>query len=177
MPLLGLSQDWSGIRLIGGWGTSGKAVNRLELAHRPILDIESPELRVGVSRDRHATYDSEKRGIQFEIAAAKRRHAANSGEVQIPERDEELVPAADLFWDKVMFSIEGEPVPFEVARWDQFWSAIGNWEGVVVTLRGMMFPTEALELARIEDVAPYLEGSRQMKEWWRQQADKDRTTG
>ncbi|MDQ4142244.1 MAG: hypothetical protein M3198_00610 [Actinomycetota bacterium] len=153
---------------------SGKAVNRLELAHRPILDINGPELRVEVSRDRHAADDS-RDGIQFEIAAGKRRQAANSGDVQIPERDEELVPATDLVWDKFQLSIEGEPVPFEVTRWNQSWAAIGTWEGVVVTLRGSQFPTDDVKLAEIEDVQPYLDGSRQMEAWWREQAEKDRT--
>lgn len=176
MPLLGLSQDWSGIRLIGGWGMSGKDVNRLELAHRPFLDIESPELRVEVSRDRHAADDS-REGIRFEIAAAKRRQAAKWGDVQTPEGDEELVPAADLVWDKVQLSVEGEPVPFELTRWDQSWAAIGTWEGVVVTLRGSQFLTDDVKLAEIEDVEPYLEGSKQMEAWWREQVEKDGTAG
>ena len=175
MPLLGLAEGWSGIRLIGGWGTSGKAVSRLELAHRPFLDIESPELRVEVARGRHAIGES-REGIQFEIAAAKRRQAAEgSREAELPEDDEELVPAGDLVWEKVTVHIEGEPVLFELTRWHQDWAAIGGWEGMVVTLRGRIFPPEDLELAAIGDVGPYLEGSKQMGAWWRQQAEKTET--
>jgi hypothetical protein len=177
MPLLGLPEDWLGIRLIGGWGMSGKAVTQLELAHRPILDIESPELRVEVARGRHAIEDS-REGVQFEIAGAIRRQAAkDSGRANLPEDDEELVPAADLVWGKVTISIEDASVPFEVTRWDRSWAAIGSWEDAVVTLRGTMFPAEDVKLAVIRDVEPYLEGSRQMQAWWRQQAEKNRDSG
>lgn len=175
MPLLGLSLDWLGIRLIGGWGTSGNAVSRLELAHRPNLDIEGSGLRVEVAMGREAIADSREE-VQLDIADAKRRNAAKSDGVQLPERDGELVPVADLVWSKVMISIEGEPVPFDVTRWDQSWAAIGNWEGVVVTVRGTLFPTEGLKLTAIEDVEPYLEGSRHMKAWWRRQ-EKNGTAG
>jgi hypothetical protein len=156
---------------------SGKAVSRLELAHRPILDIESPELRVEVARGRHAIEDA-REDIQFEIAASKRRRAATDpGRAKLYEDDEELVPAADLLWGNAMISIENAPVPFEVTRWDQSWAAIGSWEDVVVTLRGTMFPTEDLKLAVIGDVEPYFEGSRQMQAWWGQQAEKNRHAG
>jgi hypothetical protein len=62
--------------------------------------------------------------------------------------------------------VDGRPVAFAWLGEGRHWVAQAELEERTLTLRGRDLPVESVELVRIFDLQPYIEGQRRLEEAW-----------
>ncbi len=72
----------------------------------------------------------------------------------------------DLAWSQVTIPVDGRPVAFAWLGEGRHWVAQAELEERTLTLRGRDLPVESVELVRIFDLQPYIEGQRRLEEAW-----------
>jgi hypothetical protein len=65
-------------------------------------------------------------------------------------------------WSPVTISVNGRPVGFDLLGEGRHWVAVGELEGQLLVLQARDLTPEEVELVRVTDVAPYVEGTRQL---------------
>jgi ribosomal protein L37E len=180
-PPYGLPASWSGPRQLGGWGESWDKGRRrpvttaLSLAHGEPLAEEGPQLRVEVSTNREGeqvlTVRSESgRGLAEELwwEAASLSH-----DVAHWDRMATVGNRPDPVWSQVMIPVDGRPVAFQWLAEGRHWVAQTELDDRTLTLRGRDLPVESVELVRVLDLEPYIEGQRRLEAAWARHYDKE----
>ncbi|HEY3214409.1 MAG TPA: hypothetical protein VGL16_14535 [Actinomycetota bacterium] len=174
-PLYGLPRTWRGPRSIGGgaWGGGGRYVTptELELVHGDLEDAAGAVLRVTVSsepEDQRVCGDYVLRRLAEDLWRGQNRPPPDLTAERLHEwardRDREILnretPPAHLFHVKV----DGRAVPFDRVSEGTAWAAVGLVDDVAIMLRARGIPIEAVELVRLTDVEPYVEGTRLLRD-------------
>ena len=150
-PLYGLPASWTGPRHLGGMGSrqargQPRVVTSLTLAHGDPAAGHGPELRVEVRSDP----DDPGAGPELRQAlAVDLRWAAAS----LEDRE------ADPIWSAVPIPVDGQPVTFDLLAEGRHWVAMAELEGRVVVLQARDLAPEQVELVRVTDVEPYVDGT------------------
>jgi hypothetical protein len=152
-PLYGLPSAWPGARHLGGWAGrwtkgQGPVTTALSLGHGDPLTDQGPQLRVEVSVEQ---VDSD----PVELLAATRRR---------PE------PA----WSPVTIPVDGRLVGFEWLGEGRHWVARAELADHTLTLYARDLPVESVELVRVADLEPYIQGARGLQEAWARLHDQER---
>jgi hypothetical protein len=173
-PLYGLPASWPGPRQLGGWaggGSEGQPVTTaLELGHGDPLAEEGPQLRVEVSVERldtgqvPAEWSQRRRGLAEELwlAASPPAHDPAGHWYQIAAVGSRPEPA----WSQVTIPVDGRPVGFAWLAEGRHWVAQGELEDRTLTLRARDLPVESVQLVRVTDLEPYLQGQRRLEQAW-----------
>jgi hypothetical protein len=172
-PLYGLPASWAGPRQLGGCEEHGSrrrpVTVALELGHGDSLADQGAQLRVEV-RDEHAGPER-RRGLAEELwwQAAPIPHdvAGHLDRVAAARR------RPDPAWSKVMILVDGRPVAFAWLAEGRHWVAQAELDGRTLILRGRDLPVGSIELARVADLAPYIQGQRRLEETWARHYDQE----
>jgi hypothetical protein len=173
-PLYGLPASWPGPCQLGGWaggGSEGRPVTTaLRLDHGEPKAEEGPQLWVEVSVGRldsgqvTAAWSQRRRGLAEELwlAAVPPAH-------DVVEHGEQVAAAGSrsgAAWSQVMIPVDGRPIAFAWVAEGRHWVAQGELEDRTLTLRARDLPVESVELVRVSDVEPYIEGQRRLEAAW-----------
>jgi hypothetical protein len=173
-PAYGLPSSWSGPRQLGGWEESRSTGRRpvttaLSLDHGEPLADEGPQLRVEVRSYRQEEQvlpvrPDSLRGLAeelwWEAAPAARDVAQHLHQVAAARR------GPDPVWSQVVIPVDGRPVGFQWLAEGRHWVARAELENRTMTLRGRDLPVESVELVRVLDLTPYIEGQRRLEAAW-----------
>jgi hypothetical protein len=180
-PLYGLPASRPGLRHLGGWSGrwyKGQPVTRkLGLGHGDPLTDEGSQLRVEVSVERVdaeqvLTVSSERRRSLAEdlwLAAAPTAH-------DLAEHWDRLAAASrrpNPAWSQVTIPVDGRPVAFEWLSEGRHWVAGAELDDRTLTLHGRDLPIDSVELVRVIDLEPYIQGTRRQEEAWAHHHDKE----
>lgn len=69
----------------------------------------------------------------------------------------------ELPWEVARIPVDGEPVELRWMGEHEEWIAWAMMNGLILTLHARRLPLGQVELVRITDVGPYIEGSRQLR--------------
>jgi hypothetical protein len=140
LPLYGLPPSWSGPRYLGG--LQGRGAGRelittaLSLGHGdPVVD-HGPQLRVEVRAEQDGP----------EQAAADL--VGNAG------------GRPDPAWSQVAILVDGLPATFAWLAEGRDWVAYAELEDRALVLQAHDLPVDGVELVRITDLEPYIQGTR-----------------
>jgi hypothetical protein len=180
-PLYGLPPAWPGPRYLGGWEgswTKGKrpVTTALSLGHGDPLVEEGPNLRVevrveDVGPEHPATTGVGRRRMLAEdlwIQAAPQGH-------DIAQHVEQLAAARrrpDPAWSQVAIPVDGRPVGFWWLAEGRHWVALAELNGRTLALHGRDLPVESVELVRVSDLEPYIQGQRRLEQAWSRHYDE-----
>jgi hypothetical protein len=158
-PLYGLPPSYQGRRYLGGSYAGGKRAVALSLLHGSI-DGEEPFVIVETS-----TLKSGHGGGPMRVLAdlCWDRSRMDSSEFEDRLRASQLGTDSldDVAWTSVAVSVQEVVRPFMLASREQEWVARTEVDGHLVTIEGSAFPLASVELVRIEDLTPYIAGSRE----------------
>jgi hypothetical protein len=181
-PLYGLPPAWPGPHHLGGWeGGWAKrqqpVTTALGLGHGDPLAEEGPQLRVEV-RVEHV--DTEQ---MMTVRVQSRRHLAENlwleaaPQARDPaEHVDQLVATRrrpDPAWSQVTIPVDGRPVGFEWLAEGRHWVARAALDDRTLTLYGRDLPIESVELVRVTDLEPYVQGQRLLQEAWARHYDQE----
>jgi hypothetical protein len=179
-PLYGLPPTWRGLRSLGGgdWGGTGRHAvpTELELIHG---DPEGPAgavLRVVVSSElgkREVSRNHALRRLAEDLWREQDRPPSGLPPEHLHEwaraRDREVRSRETPPTAPVHVPVDGRPIPFDHISEGTAWAAVGIADDVTITLRARSIAIEAVELRRVTDVDPYIEGTRRLRDRWRTQ--------
>jgi hypothetical protein len=164
-PLYGLPASWPGPRYLGGWGGRVSKGQRpvttvLRLGYGDPLAEEGQHLRVEVSVE-HAGPE-QLRGLAEELwvqAAPQRYGVAGRGDPIAAARSR-----PDPAWSQVRIPVDGQPVACAWLGEGRYWVARAALHDRTLTLHGRDLPVGSVELTRITDLEPFIEGARRQEE-------------
>jgi hypothetical protein len=180
-PLYGLPAAWPGPRHLGGWEGSWTKGQRpvttaLSLGHGDPLVDEGPELRVEVRVEQVDTEQA------MTVTLRTRRDLAEElwQRAAPPTRDlaehvEQLAAVhrrPDPAWSHVTIPVDGRPVAFEWLAEGRHWLAQAELDDCTLTLHARDLPVESVEVVRVDDLEPYIEGQRRLHEAWARHYDQ-----
>jgi hypothetical protein len=180
-PLCGLPPAWPGWRYLGGWEGSWTKGQRpvttaLSLAHGDPLTEQGPQLRVEVRAE------GVKPELGMTMRVQSRRQLAEdlwlqaAPQVHDPAEHGDRLAAArrrpDPAWSQVTIPVDGRPVGFEWLAEGRHWVAQAELDDHTLTLHARDLPVESVELVRISDLEPYIEGQRRLLEAWARHHDE-----
>jgi hypothetical protein len=163
-PLYGLPASWAGPRWLGGAGTRQSRgrppeVTSLALAHGDPAAEHGPQLRVEVRADpEDAGAGPELRQalageLRWAAATRHEREAAVDGVGGLPN---DLAGAA---WSAVSVRVDGRPVRFDLLTEGRHWVAVAEVDGRALVLEARDLTVDQIELVRVADIEPYIEGT------------------
>jgi hypothetical protein len=181
-PLYGLPPAWSGPRHLGGWEGSWTKGQRpvttaLSLGHGDPLAEAGSQLWVEVRAE----------GVEPELGMTmrveSRRHLAEDLWLQAappahdPDQHLDQLAAVrrrpDPAWSLVTILVDGWPVGFEWLAEGRHWVAQAELDDRTVTLRVRDLPVESVELVRVSDLEPYIQGQRRLQAAWARHNDEE----
>jgi hypothetical protein len=167
-PGLGRATSAGG-RAAGPWGQR-PVTTALSLGHGDPLTDQGSQLRVEVRVER---VDAERVPT---VLSESRRHlaedlwlAAASQAPDAAERWERIVGARrrpDPTWSQVTIPVDGRLVDFEWMGEGRRWVARAEVDDRTLTLHGRDPPVESVELVRVSELEPYIQGQRRLQEAW-----------
>jgi hypothetical protein len=173
-PLYGLPASWPGPRQLGGWAggsSKGRLVTTgLELGHGDPLAEEGPQLRVEVSAERldagflPAEWSQRQHDLAAELWLAAAPPARDGSEHWKQVAATHRRP--DAAWSPVTIVVDGRPVAFARLAEGRHWVAQGELEDRTLTLHARDLPVESVQLVRVTDLEPYIEGWRRLEAAW-----------
>ncbi len=180
-PIYGLPPSWEGPRLLGGmaWGGIGRDVGptELELAHGDPEDPTGLMLRVSSSLSRgepDLPLELVRRQLGEWLWQEQKRPPTGLPQEGLREwvraRDREFRRRVIPSFTPVRIPVDGEPVRFDHLPEGRAWVAVGGTDDLTITLRARNLAVEAVELVRVNDVEPYVEGSRRLRERWQKES-------
>jgi hypothetical protein len=72
----------------------------------------------------------------------------------------------DPVWSQVVIPVDGRPVGFQWLAEGRHWVAQAELEDRTLILRGRDLPVELVELVRVLDLEPYIQGQRHLQTAW-----------
>jgi hypothetical protein len=166
LPLYGLPAAWPGLRHLGGWGSrqargEPAVVTNLSLAHGDPLAAHGPQLLVEV-RAEPGPGQAPEGGPALRQRLAEELGwtvaAAGDRPPEPPERD------AGVAWTEATIAVDGRAARFDLLAEGRHWVAAGAVEGFLLVLQGRDLDAGEVELVRVTDVEPYVEGTRRLEE-------------
>jgi hypothetical protein len=91
------------------------------------------------------------------------------------ERWERIVGARrqpDPTWSQVTIPVDGRLVDFEWPGEGRHWVARAELDDRTLTLHGRDLPVESVELVRVSELEPYIQGQRRLQEAWARHDDQ-----
>jgi hypothetical protein len=165
----GLDARWAGTRWFGGSGTSDGDVTRLELAHgedpwdeastqvrvevrlpRPVLENDATNVEIelaGLTREQVSRFWMVTGTLDPEVRAAAFPTGAEHGEFTAP-------------WADVEITIDGTALTFRRLGDNGYWLAQALYGRVLIGIESRAWPVASTGLVTIEDLTPYIEGSK-----------------
>jgi hypothetical protein len=178
----GLPACWSGSRQLGGWeerwttGRGRPVTTALSLVHGEPLAEQGPQLRVEVSSYREGDQvppvrSDSLRGLAEELwwEAAPTAHGVAQHFNQLAAARRRLDPV----WSQMRIPVDGRPVGFWWLAEGRHWVARAEVEDRTLTLRGRDVPVESVELVRVLDLEPYIQGQRRLQAAWARHYDQE----
>lgn len=167
--LLGLPPTTACRRFLGGWGRSGDATTPLELAHLPPDGSLEKQLRVEI-KEMDEPLEALTAGLARGVWTRAHHPSHHPGDFDSLRRHMEKVrrdyeTESEIRWEPVTLMVDREPVACQQARYGDYWVAMFERDGLLVTIIGQDWPDHAPELVTITDVEPYIEGSQRL---WRE---------
>ena len=158
-PLYGLPASFPGLRYLGGSGSRGARGERpvvisLSLAHGDPLAEQGPQLVVEVQAEPEGVGPAPGPELRSALAEAL-SWAGGAGR--------RAGPASDPAWTEAAIPVDGRPVSFELLAGGRHWVAWAELEGRVLVLRARDLAAGEVELVRVDDVEPYVEGTRRLE--------------
>jgi hypothetical protein len=181
-PLYGLPAAWPGPRHLGGWAGGWAKGQRpvttaLSLGHGDPLAEQGPRLRVEV---RVEYVDTEQ---VMTVRVQSRRHLAENLWLQAAPQAHDLAGHVDRLaaarrrpdpaWSQVTIPVDGRLVGFEWLTEGRHWVARAELDNRTLTLHGRDLPVESVELVRVADLEPYIQGQRRLREAWARHYDHE----
>lgn len=165
----GLDARWEGTRWFGGSGSSDGVVTSLELAHgEDPWDEASTQVRVEVRLRRRVFEDDDAdAGIERALLARDQvsRFWMATGTLD-PQVRAAAFPTGAVRgeftapWADTEIAIDGTSVAFRRLGDDGYWLAQAPHGGLLFGIESRGWPVESTGLVTIEDLAPYIEGSK-----------------
>jgi hypothetical protein len=152
----GLDGRWTGLRWVGGHGSSNGRVIHLELAHGD-SGMRGPQLRVD-------TRIPQIGGLPEEVVNAALHLVMGFAHEVGGIRDDvrrALFPQDELGvdplgpWASVAVDVDGTPQPFHLLAEGDHWIAVGRLTTVVLALRARAWDPGDVRLEPIRDLTPY----------------------
>jgi hypothetical protein len=180
-PLYGLPAAWSGWRHLGGWegswaGGQRPVTTALSLGHGDPLAEEGPQLRVEVRVERLEPRVGMTMRIQSRRQLAEDLWLAAAPPAHDPAEHFERLAAVrrrpDPTWLQVTILVDGRPVGFEWLTEGRHWAAQAELDERTLTLDARDLPVESVELIRVTDLEPYIQGQRRLQEAWARHYDE-----
>jgi ribosomal protein L37E len=181
-PCYGLPASWSGPRQLGGWeerrtkGRRRPVTTALSLVHGEPLAEQGPQLRVEVSSYQEGEQvppvrSDSLRGLAEELwwEAAPTAHGVAQHVDQLAAARRRLDPV----WSQVRIPVAGRPVAFWWLAEGRHWVARAEPEDRTLTLRGRDLLVESVELVRVLDLEPYIQGQRRLQAAWARHYDQE----
>jgi hypothetical protein len=164
-PLYGLPASWPGLRYLGGWEGSWSKGQRpvttaLSLGHGDPLAEEGPHLRVEVRVEHVETEQLRDLAEDLWVQAAPTAHDVAGHFDRIAAARSRPDPA----WSQVTIPVDGRPVAFAWLGEGRYWVARAELEDRTLTLHGRDLPVGSVELVRVTDLEPFIEGTRRQEE-------------
>jgi len=76
-------------------------------------------------------------------------------------------------WSQVMIPVDGWPVGFQWLAEGRHWIARAELDGRTLTLHARDLPVESVQLVRVIDLEPYIQGHRRLQEAWSRHYDEE----
>jgi hypothetical protein len=180
-PLYGLPSAWPGARHLGGWEGGWDRGQRpvttaLSLGHGDPLADQGPQLQVEV-RVEHI--DTEQ---MMTVRVQSRRDLAEELWLQavtpahdLAEQVDQLVAARrrpDPAWSRVTIPVDGRLVGFAWLGEGRHWVARAELDDHTLTVHARDLPVESVQLVRVPDLEPYIQGQRRLHEVWARHDDE-----
>jgi hypothetical protein len=172
-PLYGLPSGWAGPRLAGGHGEGSEGVTSISLGHGDPFDPSAPQAHVEVARERHPLpleyrLRTEAENIWHQEEAPP-PPGLNDDQFRswVEEREREFRERPLPEPRTIALSIDGSRTDAQFIAEGSSWVAFAELDDLTVTVRARNIPVEDVELVRVTDVEPYIEGSRHLddKSW------------
>ena len=169
-PLYGLSAEWTGFRFAGGHGEGSEGVNSISLGHgdsfdpsAPQAQIESERLRIPLPREYRLRYEAD---TLWHVAdpAPPPGLDAEGFRLGVREREHEFRERPLPEVRTIAIPVDRSPTDFELIVEGSQWVAMTELHDVTVTVRARNIAVEDVELVRVTDLEPYIEGSRRLDE-------------
>jgi hypothetical protein len=133
-------------------------VTSLSLAHGDPLAERGPQLVVEVQAEPDGAGVGPAPGPELRSALAEELSwAGGAGRRPGPG-------AGDPAWSAVAVPVEGRPVSFELLARGRHWAAWAELEDRTLLLRARDLAAGEVELVRVDDVEPYVEGTRRLED-------------
>jgi hypothetical protein len=181
-PLYGLPPAWPGWRHLGGWegswtkGQRRPVTTALSLGHGDPLAEEGPQLRVEVRAEGVEPELGTTMGVQSRRQLAEDLWLAAAPPAHDPAEHFDQLAAVrrrpDPAWSLVTIPVDGRPVGFWWLTEGRHWVAQAELDERTLTLYGRDLPVEAVELVRVSDLEPYIQGQRRLQEAWARHYDE-----
>jgi hypothetical protein len=181
-PAYGLPPSWPGPRQLGGWeGSWAKGQRRpvttaLSLAHGEPLAEQGPQLRVEVRFSREGEQVLTVRSERQRCLAEELWREAAPQAHDLAEHFDQVAAARrrpDPAWSQVTIPVDGRPVGFQWLAEGRHWIARAELDDRTLTLHGRDLPVESMELVRVTDLEPYIQGQRRLQEAWARHYDEE----
>jgi hypothetical protein len=138
---------WSGPKTLGHWGWEGDRLVTCGLTHGT-LDGAEPMVAV------RTTVHDPRREVSFLRLAREGEPRDNEGSSR---RQREIDSETG---EQLRVSVDGISVAFTVWRRHEGWYIAGNHDDLGLVLEGRYVDLETVHLVRVDDLEPYLAGSR-----------------
>jgi hypothetical protein len=159
-PVYGLDHRWQGRRWVGGWGSSGDVVIRIDLAHGDAWDDASPLVRVEAVAAPTGDGSAGRAGAALHVAMTAQQLAQHlfreSGEYSDEIRESFRSADPTGSWQEMTLDLDGHPTSFRSLTAGSSWVALRQGSGGLVAIRARHIDPTEVHLVTVEDVEPYL---------------------
>jgi hypothetical protein len=170
-PLYGLPASWTGPRHLGGMSSrqargQPPLVTSLTLAHGDRAAGHGPELRVEVRSDPDdpGTGPELRQALAVDLRWAAASLEDREGEAARGGPGGRPADQADPPWSAVPLPVDGQPVTFDLLAEGRHWVALAELEVRALVLQARDLAPEQVELVRVTDVEPYVDGTERLEE-------------
>jgi hypothetical protein len=165
----GLDSQWTGLRSIGGSGTSNEVIRSLTLTHGDPYDESNPLVRVTTVSPRHVHGDpTADRAIERSLLVRQlvgylwRTTGVIDPEVRAAAFDPGLTPPDPTApWEPVTIPIDGDPTNGHLLEQHDAWVALTERDGLLAAIEAQRWRRSGLGLQTVDADAlqDYVQGS------------------
>ena len=148
----------------------------LSLGHGDPLAEEGPQLRVEVRAERVEPEPGTTMRVESRRQLAEDLWLAAALPAHDPAEHFDQLAAVrrrpDPAWSLVTIPVDGQPVGFWWLTEGRHWVARAELDERTLTLHARDLPVESVELVRVSDLEPYIEGQRRLQQAWARHDDE-----